>query len=700
MSKQNAYDILFEPVAIGPVTAKNRFYQVPHCCGMGHLRPNAHAAMRGVKAEGGWAVVSTEEAEIHPSSDLSPYSEQRIWDERDVPALQLMTDSVHQHGALAAVQLVHNGHHAPNLFSRLPALAPSSMSLDISYPRQARAMSKRDIAEFRRWHRTAARNAKAAGFDIIYAYAGHKMTLLQHFLLPQYNDRSDEYGGCLENRVRLIREVLEETLEEVGDSCAVAFRFGVDELAGADGMQAHEEGRAVVELLAELPDLWDVNLAGWDNDSQTTRFQPQDGYQLPYIDWVKQVTQKPVVGVSRTSSPDLMVSLIKRGVLDFIGAARPSIADPYLPNKIREDRIDEIRECIGCNICASSDTMGVPIRCTQNPTMGEEWRRRWHPQTISPKVSDTPALIVGAGPAGLECALQLARRGYPVTLAEASAELGGRVLGESGLKGLSAWLRVRDNRAYELERMANVEIFLESHLSAEDILEFEFANVFIATGSNWRRDGIGRSRRQAIPGIDQVKVLTADDIMQACTLPDGPIVVYDDDQGYMGGVIADHLSVLGNDIVLVTPASVVSPWTAYTLEQARVQRGLIEQGVEIRANETVTLAEPGQIETACVFAGRKTSIPCETLVLVTERISENTVALELEALRNNAPGNRVDTLEIIGDALAPGLIADAVFLGHLAARNFEADPQEIAAAIYRREMPSLQNIIQNKPGIE
>jgi len=698
MSRQNAYDILFESLAIGPVTAKNRFYQVPHACGMGHLRPQAHAAMRAVKAEGGWAVVSTEEAEIHPSSDLSPYSEQRIWDERDIPALQLMTDSVHQHGALAAIELVHNGHHAPNLYSRLPALAPSSMSLNINYPRQARAMSKRDIAEFRRWHRTAARNAKTAGFDIVYAYAGHKMSLLHHFLLPQYNQRTDEYGGSIENRVRLVREVLEETREEIGDSCAVAFRFAVDELAGTDGMQAHEEGRAVVELLAELPDIWDVNVAGWENDSQTTRFEPQDGYQLPYIEWVKQVTQKPVVGVSRSSSPDLMVSLIKRGVLDFIGAARPSIADPYLPNKIREDRIDEIRECIGCNICASSDSMGVPIRCTQNPTMGEEWRRRWHPEIISPKVSDSSALIVGGGPAGLECALQLARRGYPVTLAEASAQLGGRVLGESSLKGLAAWLRVRDNRVYELERMANVEIFLESRLSAEEILQFEFANVFIATGSKWRRDGIGRSRRQAITGIDLVNALTPDDIMNGIALPNGPIVVYDDDQGYMGGVVADHLSARGHDIVLVTSASVVSPWTVYTLEQARIQRGLIEQGVEIRANESVTLAEPGEIETVCVFSGRKKQIPCESLMLVTERDSENTVATALASLRDDAPGKIIETLEIIGDALAPGLIADAVFSGHLAARNFEADPQDIAAAIYRREMPSLQDLALKKPG--
>jgi len=363
-----------------------------------------------------------------------------------------------------------------------------------------------------------------------------------------------------------------------------------------------------------------------------------------------------------------------------------------LPSKIREDRIDEIRECIGCNICVSSDTLGVPIRCTQNPTMGEEWRRRWHPEIISPKVSDASTLIVGAGPAGLECALQLARRGYRVTLAEASAQLGGRVLGESSLKGLSAWLRVRDNRVYELERMENVEIFLESHLSAEDILEFEFANVFLATGSTWRREGIGRSRRQAIPGIDLVNALTPDDIINGIALADGPIVIYDDDQGYMGGVLADHLSAFGKDITLVTSASVVSPWTTYTLEQARIQRGLIDQGVKIRANETVTLAKPGEIETACVFSGRKNRIPCESLVLVTERISENTVAGALESLRDDAPGNIIGTLETIGDALVPGLIADAVFSGHLAARNFEADPQEITAAMYRREMPSLQDI--------
>ncbi|MGB3314207.1 MAG: NAD-binding protein, partial [Albidovulum sp.] len=417
MTDADRYAVLFEPVRIGPVTARNRFYQVPHCNGLGHLRPRAEAAMRGMKAEGGWGVVSTQETEIHPSSDLSPYPEQRLWDERDIPALRLMTDAVHAHGSLAAIELAHNGSHSANHLSRAPILAPSDISLDIAYPKQARGMDKADIRALRQWHRKAALRARDAGFDIIYVYAGHRMTLPHQFLLPDLNQRSDEYGGSLENRVRLMRELLEDTREAVGDTCAVALRFAVDEMRGPDGMQAAEEGRAVVEMLAELPDLWDVNISDWSEDSVTTRFQPQDGYQNDVIRFVKTVTTKPVVAVGRLTSPDLMCSMIRQGITDFIGAARPSIADPFLPEKIRQGRVDQVRECIGCNICVSSDNLGIPIRCTQNPTMGEEWRRGWHPERIAPVRGAEEALVIGGGPAGLECAMQLARRGCRVTLA-------------------------------------------------------------------------------------------------------------------------------------------------------------------------------------------------------------------------------------------------------------------------------------------
>ena len=432
------YDILFEPLQIGPLKAKNRFYQVPHCNGMGYLRPKTLAAMRGIKAEGGWAVVCTEEVEIHATSDNGIAAEGRLWDDSDIPALTKMTEAVHEHDALAGIELVHGGFSNSNHYSRIPPIAPSMISVNNYDPVQARSMTKADIRDFRKWHRQAALRAKQADFDLIYVYAGHCLTLLMHFLSRRFNQRTDEYGGSMENRVRLFREVIEDTKEAVGDKCAVAVRFAVDELLGPKGITSENEGREVVEMLAELPDLWDVNISEWENDSATSRFE-KEGFQETYIGFVKSLTSKPVVGVGRYTSPDKMVSLIKQGVMDMIGAARPSIADPFLPKKIEEGRLDEIRECIGCNICVAGDWLAVPMRCTQNPTMGEEWRRGWHPERIEPRKSNEGVLVVGGGPAGLECALALGNRGYRVILAESCEELGGRVSRESRLPGLAEW---------------------------------------------------------------------------------------------------------------------------------------------------------------------------------------------------------------------------------------------------------------------
>lgn len=683
MLDNTPYSVLFEPVRIGPVTARNRFYQVPHCNGMGHLRPQAEAAMRAMKAEGGWAVVSNQETEIHPTSDLSPFAEGRLWDARDIPALRLMTDAVHAHGALAAIELVHNGNHAQNHLSRAPVLAPSDMSLDYPYPKQARAMDKTDIRNLRRWHRDAALRAKDAGFDIIYVYAGHQMTVAQHFMLPHMNQRTDEYGGSLENRVRLTRELLEETREAVGDTCAVAFRFAVDEMLGADGMQADEEGRAVVEMLAELPDLWDVNVASWSNDSVTTRFQPQDGYQNDYISFVKSTTTKPVVGVGRLTSPDMMVSMVRKGIVDLIGAARPSIADPFLPKKIEEGRVEEIRECIGCNICVMADSVGAPIRCTQNPTMGEEWRRGWHPETVAPKGTQTDTLVVGAGPAGLECAMQLARRGYNVTLADAADNPGGRVLRESRLPGLGAWIRVVDHRLYDLRQRGNVQIFSQSHLTAEEVLDLDIPNIFVATGAHWRTDGIGRNTQRKPPRIalDAV-ILSPDDIMDGTVPPAGPVAVYDDDHAYLAGVLAEKLAQDGHQVIFITPEARVSVFTELTLEQHRIQARLIDLGVMILCNRTLESVSAGTVQVACTYSGQSQQVHCASALLVTERTRDT-------ALFDALQGKGLTTLELIGDAAGPALIADAVYAGHMAARNFERPGSEIDEEWFRREIVSL-----------
>jgi len=277
----------------------------------------------------------------------------------------------------------------------------------------------------------------------------------------------------------------------------VAVRFAVHELSGPKRILNTGEGRAVIETLADLPDMWDVNVSSWSRDSGTARYDAE-GFQEEFTQFVKTVAGKPVLGVGRFTSPDAMVSQIRRGVLDLIGAARPSIADPFLPEKIREGRIEDIRECIGCNMCVAVETVGMELRCTQNPTISEEWRRGWHPERIPKTENEKNILIVGSGPAGLEAALVLAKAGHAVTVAERDDELGGRSTREARIKGLSSWGRVKDYRLYQLQQMPNVNLYPGSELDADGIADFGADHVLLATGAPWRRDGAGRTRLQPI----------------------------------------------------------------------------------------------------------------------------------------------------------------------------------------------------------
>ena len=245
MPRDPRFDVLFEPVQIGPVTAPNRFYQVPHCTGMGYRRPNTVAALRGTKAEGGWGTVCTEYCSIHPSSDDEPFPSAAIWDDEDVSAMAVTVDAIHEHGALAGIELWHGGAASANFYSRETPLGPFSMPAGVDDPLQTKSMDKADIRQLKEWHLEAARRAKRAGFDIVYVYASH-WYLVTQFLRPT-NQRTDEYGGSLENRARLLKELIIETKEEVGDTCAVAVRFSAS-TSGDDYDQDTEEPRAMIEV--------------------------------------------------------------------------------------------------------------------------------------------------------------------------------------------------------------------------------------------------------------------------------------------------------------------------------------------------------------------------------------------------------------------------------------------------------------------
>ena len=684
MPRDPRYDVLFEPLAIGPKIAKNRFFQVPHCNGGGYRDPSAVTEMRRVKAEGGWGVIFTEQVEIHHTSEITPFIELHLWDDRDVPALARMAEAMKSHGALAGIELAYSGINGPNLYSKEVPMAVSAGPIltFTSDPVQARALDREDIRDLRRWFRNAFRRSQEAGYDIVCLYGAHGFGILQHFLSRATNQRTDEYGGSLENRARFLREVIEEGREETRGEMAISLRLSLQE-AGEFGF-SNAEVRDFIEMHSDLPDLWDLAQGTWEQCSGTSRFK-DEGAQEALVRGIKGLTSKPVVGVGRFTSPDAMVRQINAGILDFIGAARPSIADPFLPLKVQEGRFEDIRECIGCNICVTGDMTQSISRCTQNPSFMEEWRKGWHPERSKPKGESETVLVIGGGPAGLEAARVLGQRGYGVALAEAGRTLGGRVTLERALPGLAAWGRVADYRVGQIAPMPNVDVYYDSRLTAEDVLGFGFQHVAVATGAVWRRDAVARYHLRGIPSDAGMPVYTPDDLMAGGGPTGGRVMIYDDDHYYMASVLAELLVARGCVVEFVTPAVKVAEWTINTLEQGIIQRRMLDLSISLHLSRAPVAIGAGVVDLECTYTGRVESLICDAVVMVSSRTGQDQLYRDLRARRAEWVAAGIATVKLIGDAAAPAPIAWATYAGRRYAE--EMDAPDIGDALpFRRDM--------------
>ena len=684
------YKILFEPIDIGPKTAKNRFYQVPHAMGSGNDMPNTRAAQRGIKAEGGWSVVNTGYCSIHPSSDDRPLPMARLWSEKDIASHVPMVEAVHEHDALAGIEFFHGGAYAANRHTRIPPMSPSGIQQKVSelmdmHLTAPKVMDKKDIKDLIQWHLIATERAIQAGFDIIYCYAGMGF-LPYHFLHPTFNKRTDEYGGSLENRSRLMRELITEMKTVAGDRAAIAVRMSTDELLNFKSESSQSEAHEFFEINGELPDLWDIKMSSWFKECPSGRFA-EPGHMEPYNGFVKKLTSKPVVGVGWFTSPDIMAKQINDGILDFVGAARASIADPFLPNKIKEGREDDIRECIGCNICASCYNQGIPVRCTQNPSMGEEWRRGWHPEKVKPKSSDNSVLVIGGGPAGLEATLSLARRGYSVAIADSEKELGGRINKEAKLPGMSSYKRVIDYRVSQINQLENVDVYLDNTMARDDVLELGFDHVVTATGSTWQ-PSIMDEKSAPILITKTDSIFTPEDVLEGCELQ-SPVIIFDFDYYYMGGLIAEYIKDLGHEVTIITPFEKVSPWSFNSNEVSEIESRLLDKDIKVLTKHRINDIGESSIKIIHQVTNKKTDVDRGSLVLVGHRKQSDSLYTLLTSDEDALKASGIKSVQNIGDSNAPGAIVHATYAGHLYANTFD---QEDGASSndFKLEYPVIQ----------
>jgi dimethylamine/trimethylamine dehydrogenase len=548
-------------------------------------------------------------------------------------------------------------------------------------------MDKDDIREVQGFYVEAAKRAREAGFDIVYVYGSHSY-LPQQFLTPYYNRRTDEYGGSLENRARFWRETIEQVKDAVGDDCAIAVRMSTDMFMGEAGTQLERDCLPFVELVDDMVDVWDINVSGiseWGEDATPSRFYPS-GRMLPWQKAVKDVSKKPVLGVGRFTSPDLMVEAINGGSLDIIATCRPSISDPFLPLKIDEGRLDDIRECIGCNICISRwEIGGPPLICTQNATAGEEYRRGWHPEKFDPATNaDNDVLVVGAGPAGMECAMILGKRGMRrVHLVEGSDDMGGIMRWVPQLPGLGEWARVVNYRKIQIDKLRNVEFIPNTELDANGVKEYGAELVVIATGGYWATDGLNGATHDTIPGADASKpnILTPEQIMRdGKEVPGKRVVIVDNDGYYMGVSLAEKLGAEGKQVTIMTHLAHHAPYMHFTLEAPNMHRRLHQLKVEMVTYQMPTQIGNGGLTSAHVYDEEHlTEWEADAVVLVTQRRSNEALYRELKDKVgiDTLNGEGITGFYRIGDCVAPRLTADCIFDGHRLAREIDSDNPEV-----------------------
>ena len=648
-----AFPRLLSPLPLGSRVAKNRIVSTPHTTGFaeGGFPGARWLAYEREKARGGCGTIMMfGSASVHPSSPVAAAGGVEYWDPAVIPHLRRLADAVHEFGALAIAQLAHWGRAGVGVYADWPLLAPSDEP-DETHHGIPRALSKAEIHELVAAFGRAAAHVRLGGYDGVdlSCWGGH---LTEQFLSPVANRRTDEYGGSLENRMRFCLEALEAVRGAVGPDLVVGARLTGDQFV--EGGLALEDAQAIAARLAATGRLDYVTVSGASAEQYRALPYVTPTYYTPlglynrFAATVKAVVRIPVIVAGRIVHPAQAEEVLAQGFADAVAMTRSLIADPELPKKVMEGRVDEIRICTGASeACIGRRIQGRTIACIQNPVIGREAELA----EVRPAARVRRVVVAGGGVAGLEAARLAARRGHRVTLLETAAELGGQLRALSRAPARQSYEEVVRWLAGEVAR-AGVLVRLGTEATAASVLAERPDVVVVATGA--------RPRALEAPTAPEAHVVSAEDVLLDRVTP-GPRCLVVDYHGHMPGPsAAEYLADRGCRVEIASRFFTVGEDVDPRLKISVYTR-LYQKGVTMTPLVVVREIGPGWVRLANTLTGQERTVDADTVVTALGGRADDALARALE-------GQGVE-VHLVGDALAPRTIHDAILTATRAARR-------------------------------
>ncbi|MDV3129917.1 FAD-dependent oxidoreductase [Mycobacterium sp. 21AC1] len=655
---------LFEPITLGNVEVRNRVVMTGHGTGMAkdYLPTDQHVAYYRERAIGGAGLIGMAFPQIHPTSQDVP-GEPRAWLPEIVPGLRKISAAVHEYGARIVMQLGHGGRQGHSTFTERALWGPSNTPCPFNLE-MPKAMESEDIDEIVEAHAVGARHAKQGGMDGVEIHSGYGGYLLASFLSPFSNHRGDEYGGSLENRMRIVMRVIDAVRAEVGPD----FLVGIN-LQGHDFSPGGLQTGDAQQIAQAIAATGKIDYICVKAATYLAAHQNVPDMQHPKRIWeglaaaVKSVVDIPVIAVGRINDPMDAADILHLGHADMVAMTRQQIADPETVNKMRQGRLDEIRRCIGCNQGCIDRLFAVThSSCVHNPAAGYE--QELGIGTLSQSATRRRVVVIGAGPAGMKAAEIAARQGHEVILIERRTRTGGQLRIAAKIEGRGEIAGVIDHLDVMVAKHG-VDVRLGWSPTADEVLALDPDHIVVATGSAPGTDIVGNLAQgiTCTPGLDQDHVLSVWDVLEENAPVGHRVVIVDDGEGGWKGIgLALQLTDTGHDVEFVTPLPYIGaklgPFSA-NLAVPRIHRS----GMTTHPFTTVTAIDAGTVHIT------EKTVPAtignvDTVILAGWHRPVTDLYFALK--------NRGVVVERIGDAIASRTMLEAVHEGERAARRIAA----------------------------